>query len=250
MTFEELIELNRIRFSKPKGIVVAYGQHGSCTWELNNLGQLFISPSSGGFGFLENQVNFHEKKYWCSYADFIKQVVVRKGVYANVNAAFLFAGLKNCFSVKVENLDVSYTKNFSNMFDGCGKIKSLELQSWNTSNAIDMSGMFYGCKNLETIVENFDTSNVRTMVGMFNKCKSLKVLNVNHFSIPKVQNISKMFASCKNLEKLDFSNLFDKNFPKSCERQDIFLKCKNFKHKSEDFQGDKPIFVGLIFTPI
>lgn len=252
MKIKERLRLHIKSFPRIDENIVAYGYHGSCTWMLNGLGQLIISPLSGEYGFLNNKINSGEKKYWDDYAELIKEVVIRKGVCANVNASFLFNGLKNCTSINTENLNVFYTQNFSCMFDGCKKLKKLDMRNWNTAHAINMSGMFYGCQNLEYIEENFDTSNVKNMIGMFNKCKKLETLDINNFNIEKIQNMNKMFYSCKNLKELRFDNFFKKNFSKTCETQEMFFDCKKFKMKETEEKklNSNGHFFGLKFRSL
>ncbi len=106
----------------------------------------------------------------------------------------------------LENLNVSNTKSFRDMFSGC-KVVGLDLSTWNTQNATTMYGMFNGCSNLRNLKlgPNFKTDNVTNMTMMFSGCNSLTKLDLSTFNTSKVTEMSMMFNKCSNLTSLDLS---------------------------------------------
>ena len=52
-----------------------------------------------------------------------------------------------------------------------------------------MTGIFSGCKNLKSIndLSHFETSNVENMSGMFESCEELEKLNLTKFKTVNVK---------------------------------------------------------------
>ena len=62
------------------------------------------------------------------------------------------------------------------------------------------------------------------MGWMFCGCSSLKSLDISHFNIDKVEDISWMFSGCSSLTNLSLFK-FEKN--KSIDMKYMFSKCNN-----------------------
>lgn len=75
----------------------------------------------------------------------------------------------------LENLNTSETETMSEMFSGCGELKTLDLSSFNTAKVKNMDAMFEACGNLETIYvgEGFTTAAVETSERMFSGAERL-----------------------------------------------------------------------------
>lgn len=75
----------------------------------------------------------------------------------------------------LENLNTSETETMSEMFSGCGELKTLDLSSFNTAKVKNMDAMFEACGNLETIFvgEGFTTAAVETSERMFSGAERL-----------------------------------------------------------------------------
>ena len=66
--------------------------------------------------------------------------------------------------------------------------------------------MFSCCKNLTTLdLSHFDVSKVTDMSWMFSGCKNLTSLDLSNFDVSKVTDMSYMFYNCGSLTSLDLS---------------------------------------------
>ena len=71
-----------------------------------------------------------------------------------------------------------------------------------------------------------DTSEVEDMSGLFAYCKNLKELNVSSFDTSNVKNMDDMFFGCCKLEELDLSNF---NTRKVKSMRNYFCDCNSLK---------------------
>lgn len=225
---------------KPQILISGY--HGSCGWEIDYDGVLYIYPENGICGTLSAQLGFNKDLYWNAYSNIIRKVIVENGVRANKQAMFLFSDLKRCKSIDASLLDVSNTINFNCMFECCKNLEEINIQGWDTSSAISMSGMFAGCKKLKELnLTGFKTSKVKDMCGMFFNCKKIKILDLSSFDLSLVQNMSFMFAFCARLKTLNFENLRIKRNCENCERSSMFFGCLKLKIKEITPKLPKPL---------
>ena len=142
--------------------------------------------------------------------------------YANINAGFMFRDLNggdNDVSViDTTGIDTSKTKDMRFMFHSGEKlIKDLIIGNLNTSQVENMRYMFGSDdSNTGTVspspidLSHFDTSNVRDMEGMF-KGSHLPNIDVRHFDVGRVTNLSFTFARLENVRQLDLSGWNTRN---------------------------------------
>ena len=142
--------------------------------------------------------------------------------YANVNAGFMFRDLNggdNDVSViDTTGIDTSKTKDMRFMFHSGGKlVKDLIIGNLNTSQVENMRYMFGSDdSNTGTVspspidLSHFNTSNVRDMEGMF-QGSHLPNIDVRHFDVGRVTNLSFTFARLKNVTSLDLSGWNTRN---------------------------------------
>lgn len=92
--------------------------------------------------------------------------------------------------IGLENLDVSQTINFGQMFYGCEKLHHLDLSSWEVyagfgrseSSDTNFYGMFWGCTSLETLDISSFTTDKQAMIcmnSMFADCTNLSSIKLN-----------------------------------------------------------------------
>ena len=79
---------------------IASGTAGEVNWAIRDTGRLVLS----GNGTLPNYYNTGDTP-WYNYRTRITDVYVFSGVKTNTTAVGLFAGLENCTSISMENLD-------------------------------------------------------------------------------------------------------------------------------------------------
>ena len=142
--------------------------------------------------------------------------------YANIDAGFMFRDLNdgdNDVSViDTTGIDTSKTKDMRFMFHSGKKlIKDLIIGNLNTSQVENMRYMF-GSDDSNTgsvspspiDLSHFNTSNVRDMEGMF-QGSHLPNIDVRHFNVGRVTNLSFTFARLKNVRQLDLSGWDTRN---------------------------------------
>lgn len=142
--------------------------------------------------------------------------------YANIDAGFMFRDLNdgdNDVSViDTTGIDTSKTKDMRFMFHSGKKlIKDLIIGNLNTSKVENMRYMF-GSDDSNTgsvspspiDLSHFNTSNVRDMEGMF-QGSHLPNIDVRHFDVSRVTNLSFTFARLKNVRQLDLSGWDTRN---------------------------------------
>lgn len=177
---------------------------GTCEWGIDPDGCLWIRPTNGVSGTLDDWSNFDQTP-WYNQRESVEAVVVKPGVTATTCTGFCY-DMKNCESINLSNMDTSNVTSMDRMFMRCEKITSINISNFSTSNVTNMVGMFNDCYYLTAIdVSCFDTNKVTNMGGMFGRCISLTSLDVSGFDTQNVTDMSGMFAQCISLESLDVS---------------------------------------------
>lgn len=162
-------------------------------------------------------VNIYELQYgnrqdWNDHAAEIKKVVFKAGFRDEIHTTCSnwFYGCTNLTNIEgIENLNTSYVKNMSGMFDQCSNLETLDLSHFNTEKVENMSNMFNGCTKLHDLnISSFNTEKVTSMNQMFGGCSSLDSLDLSHFNTRYVRKdgMNYMFNGCSNLSSLDVSN--------------------------------------------
>ena len=162
-----------------------------------------------------------------------KLVISANGyINAPIDSKYLFAGMTNLESIDFANFKTVYVNSMTNMFLGDTNLTSLDLSSFDTRELKNISGMFQDCTNLESINFNNWSPKLDNIFYEFSNCTHLKKLDLSGFNVQNVSKfdylfyrnlnltnlnistwnpntvatISKMFASCSSLEKIDMSS--------------------------------------------
>ena len=149
------------------------------------------------------------------------------------NAIGLFG---QCYLLEsVDNIsvwDVSNMTMVNQMFYYCKSLTTIDLSRWNINSIKSLYAMFFYCENLTTVnISNWDVSTVTLFDDMFCMCTSLKTvhmdnwkfgsasccnmfqadsalqtLDVSHWDVANVPDMSVMFYQCSSLGEIDVSN--------------------------------------------
>ena len=124
----------------------------------------------------------------------------------------MFKGCGSLRSVNLSSLNTENVTNMHGMFQDCGSLRTITLGKIDTGNVTDMSEMFKGCESLSSLnLSNFDTKNVTDMHSMFDCCRSLSSLNLSSFDTKNVTDMRGMFSCCNNLATIDVSTFDTSN---------------------------------------
>lgn len=108
---------------------------------------------------------------------------------------------------------------------------------------------FYGCSNLTEIVDMekyFNTDSVENMSRMFKSCRDLKKIDLSNFKTDNVTDMHEMFWGCESLSIL---NLTSFNTEKVTNMGGMFSDCKSLKHIDlSNFKTDKVTDMHSIFS--
>lgn len=160
-------------------------QIGTCEWRIEN-GVLTIRPiNDEETGVLPSMESYQWNSPWESEAQNITKIVIPKPISAGKSVSSLFTNLTSLTEIEgLENLDVSNTAYFDNLFSGCSSLTSVDISSWDTSNAESQGAMFSECSKLSNVVipDNFIGPKCSYMGYLFSGCSSLVTIPVNfHF---------------------------------------------------------------------
>lgn len=147
-----------------------------------------------------------------------------------VDATGMFSACSELLTVRICTSDVSKPIRTTNMFSRCGKLKSIDLSGIDASEITALDNMFSNCVSLVSIIgmNNFNPIKVTSLAGIFNNCASLEKLDLSHWNLNKVTNISKMFYYCKitslTLNNWDISNVkrYEETF-RNCKINDTLI---------------------------
>ena len=112
----------------------------------------------------------------------------------------------------IKDWNVSKVTDMTKLFIDCKNLQKLDgLEKWDTKSVTKMGGMFTDCINLENIdaITNWNVSNVTQMggnfsngSGMFQNCINLTKVDLSNWNVPKLTDVSIMFAQCTKLFEL------------------------------------------------
>ena len=179
------------------------------------------------------ELQYGNRQDWNDHAAEIKKVVFKAGFRDEIHTTCSnwFYGCTNLTNIEgIENLNTSYVKNMSGMFDQCSNLETLDLSHFNTEKVENMSNMFNGCTKLHDLnISSFNTENVTSMSEMFYGCSSLDSLDLSHFNTRYVRKdgMNYMFNGCSNLSSLDVSN-FTTDKP-SMQLDGLFKECSSLQ---------------------
>ena len=142
--------------------------------------------------------------------------------YANEDASQMFSeiniGANNVQLIDITGINTSKAKNMSRMFHtGSKLVKKINITDLDTSSAEDMSYMFASDKDITHPINvdpidfsHINTSRVKNMAGIFYG-SHLPSIDVRHFDISRVTDLSSAFAVLKNVTSLDLSGWNTRN---------------------------------------
>ncbi|MGV8086373.1 MAG: BspA family leucine-rich repeat surface protein [Candidatus Woesearchaeota archaeon] len=116
------------------------------------------------------------------------------------NSGYYFMGCKNLNILATDELNLSGTTNFANMFYGASLFNG-DISSLDTSEVTDMQGMFYGTESFNQSIGNWDTSNVINMDSMFSG--SLFNQNINSWNTSKITSMASVFSNSEFNQPLE-----------------------------------------------
>lgn len=164
------------------------GDNGNnVTWSLDtDSGILTISGNGRMAGSEEYS---YAEMTWKQYNDYIKKVIIEKGIIAISNVAF--SGCKNLTSIALPN---GIEKIPDSMLCGT-KIKSITIPA-----SVKKIGVqaFAGCSQLESVNLSYGVESIDAMA--FDTCTALKSINIPK-SVTYIAEFA--FIRCKSLEKID-----------------------------------------------
>ncbi len=180
---------------------IASGTSGTCTWVIDEEGNLVISPTSGEEGTLEDLS--YRQPGWATYASDIKTARFEGTIHA-ISCNYMFNYCTSMNSVDLTGLDTSSVNSFHKMFYHCDSLTTLNAENLDTSKASSMGSMFEGCSALTTLdVSEWDTSNISELGSMFEGCSALTTLDTSNWISSNVGSTREMFAGCKALTSVD-----------------------------------------------
>ncbi|EAF1965368.1 BspA family leucine-rich repeat surface protein, partial [Listeria monocytogenes] len=165
----------------------------------------------------------------------VKKIILKDGVKAPEDSAYLFAGYSNVFinlisisgvldtsdvtnmgsmfqssknlvSIDVSDWDVSKVDRLDSMFEGASSLTNIDVSNWDLGNVTSMDSMFEGASSLTNIdVSNWDVGNVTGMDSMFEGASSLTNIDVSNWDVGNVTSMDSMFRATRNLVNLDLS---------------------------------------------
>lgn len=120
----------------------------------------------------------------------------------------MFSGCKLLTEISFsESFDTSNVTSFKDMFKGCSAATSIGVGSFSTANVTDVSGMFDGCKVLTGLsLDGWSFANVTTMESTFKGCEALS-LDFSDITVTnKLETLKNTFNGCKNLGSVDLNH--------------------------------------------
>ena len=151
------------------------------------------------------------------------------------NMANMFDGCSQLAgTLDLSHFNVQNVTTMRYMFYNCSKVTNLKLNNWSAEKLTNIDNMFHGCSSVtELEMNNFKASILTYLEGMFGnsyyntKYNTLKIgavqkIDMNNWSIPKVTNLSYMFAGLNNLTELNMEGF---NAPSAINLEGSFREC-------------------------
>ena len=217
--------------ASPHATIVAEGTWGTCSWEIDAAGVLWVHPGTGGPASVKRTFADgveYDVSYWRDYANLIKSVTFLeedgRKVVAPADTGYLFSYL-DVESVDLRGLDTAHVKSMGFMFRHCSSLRTLNLTPLDVSGVSNMECLLANCPNLHTLdLSGLDASSVTDISGMLDECLSLKSLNLTSFRTPKAKYMNGMFEDCSSLRSLDLAG-FDTSSAENMAR--MFYGCSS-----------------------
>ena len=86
-------------------------------------------------------------------------------------------------------------------------LETIDVSNWNLSRTKSLYQLFYNLYFVKSIIwlETWDTINVENLSRLFGDCYNLENLDISTWNTSSVTNISELFYNCKSIEELDLS---------------------------------------------
>ena len=143
----------------------------------------------------------------------------------NPDSSKMFYNLKEIEEMDLSNFDTSNVTDMTSMFQNSG-IRLFSFDGIDISNVTSMKNMFYGCTELELVNVHLKYfKEVTDMSGMFSGSGLLEFTFLG-VGVPKVTNMSNMFAGCRQLEGIYFCEV---NLKSVTDVSNMFVGCSSLK---------------------
>ncbi len=187
----------------PEELGASYsGTCGSCTWSIDSSGYLYVRPTNGSVGYLD------ENPGWYDYRHSVTSVYFARGVKARFRSlSRMFAWFTNVTDIDIHNFSDPDVSDMSLFFYFCSKLTSIIVpDNFVNSNVTDISSFFQGCASLQSLkISDWDTSGVTEMSGFCYGCTSLQSVKVASLDVSKVEGMGFLFSGCESLTSIDLS---------------------------------------------
>ena len=187
---------------------IASGTIETCSWVIDDEGNLTVSPTNGVFGTISSNDGGSP---WKNYKNDIKTIMFDPGVQiTGTGGEYLFRELSSVTTIDLSNVSTEGLRNMAYMFGLCSQLTTIKgIESINTASVTDMIAVFYKCHNL--VLEDltaWNTSNVGSMYNMFLETNSIQHLNLSGWDTSNVVHMGSMFRGDQNgASKLESLNL-------------------------------------------
>lgn len=133
------------------------------------------------------------------------------------NLKYGFSGAPNLVYVDLSNIEIDTSTQYTlgNLFLDCRKLETIiwfKQKIKVSNNSSDgIASMFKNCSSLNNLdMSHFDISNVTNLSDMFNGCSSLSYLNITGWDFKNVTTVASMFSNV-GLKTIDTSTWLNAN---------------------------------------
>ena len=149
--------------------------------------------------------------------------------------------------INIRLIGIQSVNDITYMFKGVSLSPSFDASQLNKFNFTSMEGMFEKCTTLPDL-SKLDTKNVENMSRLFANCSNLETLpDISNFDTKKVTNFSEMFLNCKSLISLPDISKWNTN--KIENAKSMFQNCQKLEKIPNflNFKGVRNILVDNMF---
>ena len=151
-------------------------------------------------------------------------------------------------NISIRLIGVLSVRDITYMFKGVSDLSpSFDASQLNKFNFTNMEGVFEKCTTLP-ILSKLDTKNVENMSRLFANCSDLEYLSdISNFNTNNVTNFSEMFLNCKSLKSLPDISKWSTN--KIENAKSMFRGCENLENIPNffNFEGIRNVTVDHMF---
>ena len=151
-------------------------------------------------------------------------------------------------NINIRLVEIQSVSDITYMFKGVSALSPyFDASQLNKFNFTSMEGMFEKCSTLPDL-SKLDTKNVENMSRLFANCSNLETLpDISNFNTKNVTNFSEMFFNCKSLKYLPDISKWDTN--KIENAKSMFQNCIMLENIPNffNFEGIRNILVDNMF---